>query len=60
MDRIIDNELKTDSSLREVYGLTPQGFYELVKENWGYNLFIFLLGAAISGIVGYVITVLMS
>jgi hypothetical protein len=55
VDRIIDNELKTDSSLREVYGLTPQGFYELVKENWVYNLFIFLLGAAISGIIGNLI-----
>ncbi|MCM3325013.1 hypothetical protein [Cytobacillus kochii] len=60
VERIIENNLKTDTTIREIYGFTPQGLYELVKENWGYNLFIFLLGAVLSGIVGYIITLLLT
>ncbi|OOP65466.1 hypothetical protein BWZ43_24955, partial [Heyndrickxia oleronia] len=32
---IVEDDLLTDSELKEIYGLTPQGIYELVKENWG-------------------------
>ncbi|MGG5254418.1 hypothetical protein ACQYAD_13060 [Neobacillus sp. SM06] len=59
VERIIENNLKTDTTLREIYGFTPQGLYELMKGNWGYNLLVFLLGAVLSGVVGYIITLLL-
>lgn len=56
VERIIEKNLETDSKLREIYGFTPQGLYELAKENWLFYLVVFLLGAIISGVVGYLVT----
>ncbi|MEC1698144.1 hypothetical protein [Schinkia azotoformans] len=59
VERIIEDDLKTDSTKKEIYGLTPQGIYELLKENWGFNLIIFLVGAFISGVISVVIAFLL-
>lgn len=45
-----ENTLKTASSLKEVYGLHPQGIYEMLRERWWFGIGAFLLGV-ILGVV---------
>jgi len=55
LDRTLNNSLKTDSSIREIYGLSPQGIFNLVRDNWLfhiiYSIFMLILGAAIGVLV---------
>lgn len=47
-EKILDRNLKTDSSWKERYGITPQGIYEAVRENWFFNIILLVIGGLIS------------
>lgn len=47
-----EEDLKTKSKLRDIYGINPQGLFELAKDHWLYSLI--LIG--ISAILGVIIT----
>jgi hypothetical protein len=47
-----EEDLKTKSKLRDIYGINPQGLFELAKDHWLYSLM--LIG--ISAILGVIIT----
>lgn len=38
-----ENDLKTKSKLMDVYGLYPQGLFELAKDNWMYSLILIII-----------------
>lgn len=44
-----ENQLKTASSLIEIYGLHPQGIYELLNGRWWFGIVAFLLGVMLGG-----------
>jgi len=39
--------LKTKSKLKEIYGISPQGLFELAKDHWLYSLLLMILSALI-------------
>ncbi|MBO1912389.1 hypothetical protein J4G37_47275, partial [Microvirga sp. 3-52] len=43
-EKMIERSLKTETKWYKKYGLTPQGIFEAIRENWLFNLIIFLLG----------------
>ncbi len=53
-EKILDKDLKTDATWKEIYGFTPQGIYAAWRENWIFNLTIFLLGVLLSGTISAV------
>lgn len=42
-----ENRLKTANSLREIYGLIPQGLYEMLRDRWWFAALAFVFGIAI-------------
>jgi len=50
-----ENSLKTKSKLRDIYGINPQGLFELAKDNWLYSLILVvlttLIGIAITKLI---------
>jgi hypothetical protein len=36
----VEGNLKTNATLRQIYGLTPQGIFELIKDHWLWSLII--------------------
>ena len=40
-----EGQLKTKSKFNDIYGLSPQGIFELVKDNWLYSLIFFLISS---------------
>ncbi|WP_202621849.1 hypothetical protein [Pontibacter russatus] len=59
MDNILrrsaEEDLKTKSKLRDIYGFSMQGIFELAKDHWLYSLIIMI----ISAIIGVLITKLL-
>lgn len=55
-EKVLDKNLKTDSKKREIYGLSPQGLFELLKENWIFNIVLLFLG----GIASWIVTELLN
>lgn len=47
-EKILDRNLKTDSSWKERFGITPQGIYEAVRENWLFNIILLVIGGLVS------------
>jgi hypothetical protein len=47
-----EENLKTKSKLKDIYGISPQGLYELSKDNWLYSLILIIL----STLLGIVLT----
>ena len=50
-----EGTLKTNSRIMEIYGLSPQGISELVKDNWIFGLVFTFIGFFISAVVGKLI-----
>lgn len=40
LKRAAEGQLKTNATLRQIYGLTPQGIFELIKDNWLWSLIV--------------------
>lgn len=51
-EKILDKDLRTNATWKEIYGFTPQGIYGAWRESWIFNLVIFLLGALLSATIG--------
>ena len=51
-----ENRLKTDTSIKQIYGLTPQGIFELAKENWVISLVFTIIGIIICSIITMIIS----
>ena len=47
-----EDDLKTKSKLRDIYGINPQGLFKLVKDHWLYSLILIVL----STILGIIVT----
>lgn len=47
-----EESLKTKSKWRDIYGLSPQGLFELAKDHWLYSLILFLVAAVIGAYLG--------
>lgn len=60
VERIIDNNLKTDAGFKEKYGVSPQGIFELIKDNWILSSILSLLGLILGGFISFYITTLLS
>lgn len=48
--RAYEGTLKTSSKLKEIYGVSPQGIYELIKDHWFFGLLATIL-VTIAGIL---------
>ncbi|MEY9980227.1 hypothetical protein [Lysinibacillus sp. RC79] len=54
LERVIDKSLKTKSNWYHIYGFTPQGIFDAIKDLWVFALISLILGAALSAILGIV------
>lgn len=54
LERVIDRSLKTKSKWHQIYGFTPQGIFESIKDHWLFALVSVIIGAALSAILGIV------
>jgi hypothetical protein len=43
LKRSAEGELKTNSTLRQIYGLTPQGIFDLIKDHWLWSLIVSII-----------------
>jgi hypothetical protein len=46
-----EEDLKTNAKLIDIYGLSPQGIFELIKDNWIYSSIIFILTTFVSYLI---------
>lgn len=53
--KVLDNNLKTNAKWYQVYGLSPQGVFEAGRENWIFNLIIFILGVVLTLFLGWIL-----
>lgn len=51
LKRSAEGQLKTNATLPQIYGLTPQGIFELVKDNWLWSLIISIIMLIIGWLV---------
>lgn len=56
IERILNQELKTNSKVKDIYGLSPQGLFQLINSHWWASLIYALILAIIGGFVGWIIT----
>jgi len=54
LERVIDKSLKTKSKWHHIYGFTPQGIFESIKDHWIFALISIGVGAALSAVFGIV------
>src|SRR5690554_495088 len=47
-----EGQLKTKSKLTDIYGISPQGVFEMAKDNWLYSLIFFLISALLGAYLG--------
>jgi hypothetical protein len=56
IERVVEGSLKTNAKLTDIYGLTPQGIFELTKDNWLLSMIFagigLLLGAVLGNLLG--------
>lgn len=52
LERVVNNSLKTKSKWHHIYGVTPQGIFEYIKDHWTFSIITLALGAALSAILG--------
>lgn len=52
LEKIEDGVLKTNAKLREIYGLSPQGIFEMVKDNWFLSIAVSTFTLILGGIIG--------
>ena len=50
-NRAINSELKTKSSVFQIYGATPQGVFELIRNKWWAAAISYLVALLLGGII---------
>lgn len=53
INRAAEDTLKTKSSIIQIYGLSPQGIFELTKDHWLFALLLAALGSGITLLIQY-------
>lgn len=51
LEKVAQRDLKTNSRFYKVYGLTPQGIFESVKDHWLYAVINVVVGAIIGAVI---------
>lgn len=51
-EKIEDGVLKTNAKLSGIYGLLPQGIFEMVKDNWLLIIAVSMFTLFLGGIIG--------
>lgn len=59
IDKLNDKTLKTESTLKDIYGITPEGMRSMISHNWIICLIVWGIGAILSGLVGFYISELL-
>lgn len=49
--RAAADDLETDATWKDIYGVTVQGVYDMVRDSIWWSILMFVLGAAIGGII---------
>jgi hypothetical protein len=52
LERTINNSLKTNAKWKEIYGITPQSIFYIIKENWVAQLIIWIITLFAGAILG--------
>ncbi len=52
----VENDLKTNSNIFQVYGITPAGLFYAGKDNWVVAILLFIVGCVIAGIFSLIIS----
>lgn len=47
-----EDSLKTKSKWKDIYGISPQGLFELAKDHWIYGLILFLISSVLGAYLG--------
>jgi hypothetical protein len=55
LNKTVENNLKTNVNLIKIYGITPQGIYEFLKDNWIGALIFFVMGVILTKIIEWFI-----
>lgn len=51
LERVAEGSLKTNAKITDIYGLNPQGLFELAKENWLISLIFSVLGLLLGALI---------
>lgn len=55
LDRACENTLKTNASWKDIYGVTPSGIFEFLKNNWVWNVTVWFITLIIGAVLGKII-----
>lgn len=55
LDKVMDNSLKTNTTLKSRYGFSIQCYYEVLQSKWWWKLFVTLFLLIAGGIIGHFI-----
>lgn len=50
-----EESLKTKSKLKDIYGINPQGLFELAKDHWVYSLGLIVISALLGAYLGKIL-----
>lgn len=59
IEKLIDGTLKTNSTLKDRYGITPEGIHSMISDNWFISLACWSMTMIVSGVVGFYISKLL-
>lgn len=51
LEKTAEGKLKTNSKLRDIYSLSPQGIFELAKDNWFFSVGFSVIGLIIGTLI---------
>lgn len=51
-EKVVDGTLKTNSTWREMYGVSVQGVFDFVKSTWYFNVISYLITLTLGGVIG--------
>lgn len=56
LERTAHGTLKTNAKLYEIYGISPQGIFEMIKNHWLFGLVWTVITLIIGGLIGSLFT----
>lgn len=55
LDKVLDNTLKTEATLKSRYGFSIQCYYEVLQSKWWWKLFVTVFLLIVGGMIGHFI-----
>ena len=52
IERVAEGSLMTNAKLTDIYGLSPQGIFELAKDNWFVSMIFAGIGLVLGAVLG--------